>query len=245
MKPMLKYRGGKSKEIEFLEPHIPSYRGRYIEPFFGGGAMYFHIEPNTAVINDINAPLMDFYREVRDNYSALRTELDGLEAKYNENRQAFEALKAQHPEERVEDRNEALYYWIRDMYNGRIAPRFLDATIYYFINKTAYSGMIRYNAQGEYNVPYGRYKNFNTHLITAEHASLLQNTDIRTGSYEAVFNDATTEDFIFLDPPYDCIFSDYGNEEYRDGFGEDSHRQLAEDFFNLPCQALLVIGLTP
>ncbi len=245
MRPMLKYRGGKSKEIVFLQPHIPVYHGRYIEPFFGGGAMYFHLEPHAAVINDINEPLMAFYRGVRDNYAVLRAELDGLEMEYNANRQAFERLKAQHPDDRVEDRNDELYYRIRDMFNGRIAPEYLDATIYYFINKTAYSGMIRYNAQGEYNVPYGRYKNFNTHIITPEHSALLQNADIRSGTYEDVFNDATPDDFIFLDPPYDCIFSDYGNEEYRDGFGEASHRQLAEDFYNLPCPALLVIGLTP
>ena len=137
MRPMLKYRGGKSKEIEYLEPHIPAFQGRYIEPFFGGGAMYFHLEPRVAVINDINAPLMNFYRGVRDSYPELRAELDALQAEYDGNRQAFEALKAQHLENRVEDRNEALYYRLRDMFNGRIAPEYLDATVYYFINKTA------------------------------------------------------------------------------------------------------------
>ena len=68
MKPILKYRGGKSKEIPFLMPYIPQYEGRYFEPFFGGGAMYFHIEPERAVINDINTKLMDFYRAVQQNY---------------------------------------------------------------------------------------------------------------------------------------------------------------------------------
>lgn len=53
------------------------------------------------------------------------------------------------------------------------------------------------------------------------------------------------DDFVFLDPPYDCAFSDYGNDEYKDGFNEDSHRRLANDFANLPCKALMVIGRTP
>lgn len=53
------------------------------------------------------------------------------------------------------------------------------------------------------------------------------------------------DDFVFLDPPYDCIFSDYGNQEYKDGFNEESHRRLANDFANLPCKALMVIGRTP
>ena len=53
------------------------------------------------------------------------------------------------------------------------------------------------------------------------------------------------DDFVFLDPPYDCVFSDYGNEEYKDGFNDDSHRKLAQDFKNLNCRALMVIGRTP
>ena len=63
--------------------------------------------------------------------------------------------------------------------------------------------------------------------------------------YREIFNQAQPDDFMFLDPPYDCIFSDYGNEEYREGFNEASHRALAEDIRNLPCRVLLVIGKTP
>ena len=245
MRPMIKYRGGKSKEIPLLVEHIPHFNGRYIEPFFGGGAMYFHLEPEQAIINDINTRLMDFYIGVRDDYPIVREELDGIEAQYNANREAFDALKRLHPDERVEDANEALYYHLRDMYNGIIELEFHQATLYYFINKTAYSGMIRFNARGEYNVPYGRYKNFNTRMITEDHQHLLANTDIHNEDYRAIFELANPDDFIFLDPPYDCIFSDYGNNEYRDGFGEDSHRQLAQDFRNLGCPSLMVIGATP
>jgi DNA adenine methylase len=66
MKPLIKYRGGKSKEIPQLIKHIPKYSGRYIEPFFGGGALYFYLEPKKAIINDINSKLMAFYLGVRD-----------------------------------------------------------------------------------------------------------------------------------------------------------------------------------
>ena len=149
MQPIIKYRGGKSKELHTLIPHIPHFEGRYIEPFFGGGAMYFHLEPEAAIINDINTPLINFYKGVRDNYSKLRKELDKLEKVYKKNRKAFDALKALHPNERVEDANESLYYQIRDMYNGLIPSTISRAAIYYFINKTAYSGMIRYNSKGD------------------------------------------------------------------------------------------------
>ena len=105
--------------------------------------------------------------------------------------------------------------------------------------------MIRYNARGEFNVPFGRYPNFNTQILTEEHSLLLQRAEIFNTDYSEIFNMARQDDFIFLDPPYDCIFSDYGNDEYKEGFSEESHRQLANDFHNLNCRALMVIGATP
>ena len=245
MKPMLKYRGGKSKEIQHFLDHMPDYHGRYVEPFFGGGALYFYLEPQDAIINDINTQLIGFYRGVAEDYQQVHEELVQLEARYRANRADFDQLKAQTPDQRVEDRNEGLYYEIRDMFNGIIPARYSPATIYYFINKTAYSGMIRYNARGEYNVPFGRYKHFNTNLVTTEHSHLLQNAQILNADYSEVFDMVEPDDFVFLDPPYDCIFSDYGNEEYRDGFNEAAHRLLAERFRQLNCRALLVIGRTP
>ncbi|WP_374761651.1 DNA adenine methylase [Staphylococcus pseudintermedius] len=115
---------------------------------------------------------------------------------------------------RVSDPNEELYYWIRDQFNNKVLPVYCYSTIYYFINKTAYSGMIRYNSRGEFNVPYGRYANFNTELVNENHLKLLKNSDIRNESYENSFNISNEKDFIFLDPPYDTVFSDYGNEMF-------------------------------
>ena len=66
MKPLLKYRGGKSKEIPNIEKHIPKFSGKYIEPFFGGGALFFYLEPQKAIINDVNSKLMDFYKGVKN-----------------------------------------------------------------------------------------------------------------------------------------------------------------------------------
>ena len=245
MKPIIKYRGGKSKEIHLLTPYVPHYTGRYIEPFLGGGAMYFHLEPHHAIINDINTRLMNFYLAVQQNYPMLSEELAQIERIYTANCEAYNTQKKKHPDKRVKDRNEALYYQLRDMYNGLTRPRYSEAALYYFINKTAYSGMIRFNSRGEYNVPYGRYKNFNTSLITEQHHQLLLNTEIHNTDYREIFDIAQPNDFVFLDPPYDCIFSDYGNDEYRDGFSEASHRQLANDFHNLNCRAMMVIGATP
>lgn len=225
--------------------HIPRFTGRYIEPFLGGGALFFHLEPRQAIINDINSKLMTFYRGVRNDYDALRVELDEIERIYTENRKEFDALKAKYPDERVEDKNEELYYKLRSMFNGTITKEYSDALLYYYINKTAYSGMIRYNAQGEFNVPFGRYQHLNTQLVSLSHSRLLQRAEIFNTDYSDIFNLCEPNDFVFLDPPYDCIFSDYGNKEYKEGFNEDNHRRLANDFVNLPCKALMVIGRTP
>ena len=243
---MIKYRGGKSKEIPTIMWKVPRFRGRYFEPFFGGGALFFQLEPREAVINDINPQLMRFYTAVRDNYYSLRHELDEIEQLYATNRAEFDYLKSKHPLERVEDKNEELYYHLRAQYNGTEPKQYSDALLYYYINKTAYSGMIRYNAQGEFNVPFGRYGNLNTKSVTILHSNLLKRTEILNEDYSIVFNLTSADDFMFLDPPYDCIFSDYGNQTYRDdGFNEEEHRRLAQDFKNLSCKTLMVIGKTP
>lgn len=244
MNPMIKYRGGKSKEIAHFVNNMPSEYNRYIEPFFGGGALYFYLEPENAIINDVNTKLYSFYQQMKDEYPVARKQLDELQMLYEKNQKEYEQLKGQRPDERIENKNEALYYKMRDMFNHKINSEYLDAVVYFFINKTAYSGMIRYNANGEFNVPFGRYKNFNTKLITDNHYELLRKTSIYNADYSEIFSMAGNDDFIFLDPPYDCVFSDYGNETYKDGFGEDEHRRLANDFINLPCKALLVIGKT-
>lgn len=244
MKPIIKYRGGKSKEINNFIEFIPNQYDRYIEPFAGGAALFFYLAPNAALINDINSRLVNFYSAVRENFDSLKAELTRLELTYRSNQMEYEQIKMKDKSRYVENKNEALYYLLRDMYNGIIEKKYLDATLYYFINKTSYSGMLRFNSKGEFNVPFGRYKNFNTQLVSEEHSELLKRTEITNEDYSEIFNRCTVNDFVFLDPPYDCIFTDYGNIE-QNGFTEDNHRRLAQDFRNLESRSLMVIGKTP
>jgi len=234
MKPLVKYRGGKSKEIPHIIKHIPEYRGKYIEPFFGGGALYFYLEPKKAIINDINSKLISFYNGIKTDFESIQNELTQLEKIYTINRIKFEELKSKTPELRVDDDNEALYYQIRDMFNDLTKKKFSDALLYFFINKTAYSGMIRYNSKGEFNVPYGRYSNLNTTLVTENHSKLLSKAKIYNVDYRHIFELAKEDDF-----------SDYGNIEHKDGFNEKNHIELANAYKNLSCKALMVIGRTP
>lgn len=241
-KPIIKYRGGKHKELPYFERYIPSKINTYYEPFLGGGAVYFYLAPQKAYLADVNDNLIHFYNDLKINFDIVKHELSSLQSIYETNRHDFEELKKSHQDEHVKDKNDSLYYSIRDMYNGIIPSQYRYATLYYFINKTAYSGMVRYNSKGKFNVPYGRYKNFNTSLLTNNHRKLLDRGRFNCESYENSFNLAKSDDFIFLDPPYDTTFSDYGNKK---DFGETEHRKLAEDFKQLSAPALMVIADTP
>lgn len=243
MNPVLKYRGGKSREIPRFLQYVPNDFDRYIEPFFGGGALYFYLESKNAIINDVNERLMLFYRQLRDNYPEIRVQLDEIQQIYEANQAEYKKLKANSPDIRVPNANEELYYEMRNRFNHPDNV-YLDGVVYFFINKTAYSGMIRYNNNGEYNVPFGRYPNLNTQLVTEQHSRLLQGAELYSLDYKSIFDMASVNDFIFLDPPYDCVFNDYGNIDMMNGFDEAEHRRLAEDFKNLPCRALMVIGKT-
>lgn len=243
MKPIIKYAGGKSREIEVIKRFIPKYKGKYIEPFFGGGALYFYLEPEKAIINDVNSKLIEFYLGVRNEFSQIKKELTSLEKQYVTNRNDFEKRKGI-SDVKVEDANEKLYYQMRDFFNNNSKSDFHPATVYFFINKTAYSGMIRYNKEGKYNVPYGRYKNFNTELVSENHSNLLKRSEIYCEDYKKIFDMSDEDDFIFLDPPYDCVFSNYGNKEMVNGFTEEMHKKLSENFKNLKAKALMVIGKT-
>lgn len=244
MKSILKYAGGKSKEIPSFREHIPNQYDTYIEPFLGGGAVFFHLEPEKAILNDKNQKLIQFYREVRNSYSELSKELTDLGNVYKVNQLDYMQRKALTPDKRVPNANEKLYYDMRKQFNYPDGT-YIHGTVYYFINKTAYSGMIRYNKSGEFNVPYGHYANFNPDIVTKEHSELLQRAELYNTDYEEIFSKTTAKDFMFLDPPYDCVFNSYGNNDIPDGFSEDEQRRLAENFKNLSCRTLMIIGKTP
>lgn len=244
MKPVIKYRGGKSKEIDYLKKYFPKEYDRYIEPFFGGGAVFFYLEPQKAIINDINEKLIHFYLDLKNNFDLLKEELKSIQNIYDNNQKEYNGIKAQFPNERIPNKNENLYYELRKEYNHSTG-KYLFGTLYYFINKTAYSGMIRYNSIGEYNVPFGRYKNFNTDLVTTEHNKLLRRTDIYNLDYQMIFDMANENDFVFLDPPYDCTFNDYGNAFQEDGFDDREQRRLCSAFKQLNCKAVMVVAKTP
>lgn len=242
MKPIIKYPGGKRQEIPYILPRIPSYAGRYVEPFFGGGAVFFALEPQNAIIGDTNERLMSFYRQVRDSYNSLKSEIDELSFIYNSNESEYRAAVAASPQKCAKNANEELYYAIRRMFNEGDEIMYSDAAMFYFLNKTAFSGLVRTNRQGEFNAPFGRYKKLDADALSEAHSRLLQKTTVLCGDYSDTLRQCRADDFVFLDPPYDSVFTNYGNGK---NFEEDDHERLAAAFRALPCKAMLVIGKTP
>lgn len=223
MKPILKYRGGKGGELSKILPLIPQY-ATYIEPFFGGGALFWKLSPPKAVIGDRSGHLMRFYRQLRDESGLVLKEIESLLLRYAE-------------KPRMQEK-ERFYYAMRELYN-QPEGKLTTAALFYFLNKTCYAGLLRYNRRGAFNVPFGKYKSIPQLSITPEHIHLLQRSKLVCGDYTAAMQGASSDDFIFLDPPYDATASSYENP-----FDACEQERLAMDFKNLSCPALMIIGKT-
>lgn len=216
LKPIIKWSGGKKDELNKFLQYIPENYDTYLEPFIGGGAVYFHINPDKAVISDVHKELIDFYQSIKQGYS-------NDIYKFMEN----------HPN------NEETYYKVRSYNNNDMLD---NAKRFYYLRKTCFRGMLRYNSKGEFNIPYGRYKNYNFEDIkNKEYEELLKRTEIYNESFEYIFENYNKEtNFMFLDPPYDSEFTDYG----YCSFGRDEHIKLSEYFKRTKIKCLMIIGKT-
>ena len=218
MKPIIKWSGGKSDEIPFFEKYIPCDYKLYLEPFIGGGSVYFHLEPKKAVIADIHNELIDLYQNIKDG---------------NAN-EIFKFME-------INKNEETTYYNIR---NEMIIENTLDnAKRFYYQRKTCFRGMLRYNKNGKFNIPFGRYKNINYQCLNnTNYEKLLKRTEILKKSFEYIFENYNDENnFMFLDPPYDSEFTDYGYCK----FGKDEQKTLAKLFKETKIKCLMIIGKTP
>lgn len=216
MRPLVKWSGGKRDELEHILPHIPEF-DRYIEPFVGGGAVYFHLAPQQAVISDVHKELVALYRSIKDGHA-----------------QAIYDFMTAHPNTEEE------YYKVRD----DMAPTndLERACKFFYERKTCYRGMLRYNKKGKFNIPFGRYKTMSfEELLDPAYTNLLQRTDVRCAGFEEIFREFDDPgNFVFLDPPYDSTFTDYGYCQ----FGKEDHRKLAECFKTTKNKCLMIIGGT-
>ncbi|WP_375467459.1 DNA adenine methylase [uncultured Nostoc sp.] len=228
VKPFLKWAGGKRQIVPLIENNLPkNYNSQtYYEPFLGGGALLFTLQPKKAVINDSNTELINCYKVVRDSVDEL---IDNL--KFHKN-------------------NEEYYYAIRDWdreesFQDRTPVQRASRII--FLNKTCYNGLFRVNSQGQFNVPFGKYKNPNIlDLAVLKAVSKYLNDNqitILNLDFQEVLKDAKRGDFVYLDPPYDPISDTASFTGYDvNGFNKDEQIRLKEIFDNLDkrgCKILL------
>ena len=206
-KPILKWAGGKTQMLGDLLPKVPSSYGRYIEPFLGGGAMFFALQPEQAVIADSNPELINLYRQVANHVDDVVCQLK----KYENTQEMFYTVRGQ---------------------DWTMLPEAEAAARTIFLNKTCFNGLYRVNKKGRFNVPFGKYKNpkiCDEEGLKAASAAL-KKAEIVCGDYLLVLEHyAQPGDFVFLDPPYLPIseYSDF-KRYTKEQFYEEDHVELAK-----------------
>lgn len=210
-KPPIKWAGGKSQLLTQLRPLFPPEFSRYSEPFVGGGAVFFDLQPTEAVLIDSNFELINFYQVIKQDLDAL---LDDLRKHQNK---------------------EDYYYYLRALDPAQMdsvarASRFL------FLNKTGYNGLWRVNRQGRHNVPYGKYKNpqFLDEDNLRQVSQALNSARLVWGDFSEVLKYAVRGTFVYFDPPYHPLTRTANFTSYTsDAFDEKDQYRLAEVFRKL------------
>lgn len=210
--PFVKWVGGKGKLRSVLDTMLPDGAElmRHVEPFVGGGAMFFGRQPERALLCDINRDLIGTYEAVRDDVEGVIRGLHKLAPLHGKDH----------------------YYEVRERYNARLGrSKSQRAAMFIYLNKTCFNGLHRVNRKGQFNVPMGRYKNPKIVDPTAlrSASAALRTATLKCGAFQDLLREARPGDFIYLDPPYEPItrtanFTGYAS----DGFSQDDQRELRD-----------------
>src|SRR4028119_1712547 len=219
-RPFLKWAGGKTKLIQQYTPYFPKDYKTYYEPFLGGGAVFFSLNPTVAALTDINAELVNTYRCVKDNVEELIELL--VEHQLRHSKDYYYQVRQHHCHTKLEQAARLIY-----------------------LNKTCFNGLYRENSQGEFNVPIGKYKNpkiCNPPLLRAVSAAL-QKAQLEVRPFEDILNYArSSKDFVYFDPPYYPISSTSNFTGYsRYSFSQDKQIRLKEVFAELAHRGVKVM----
>jgi DNA adenine methylase len=219
-RPFLKWAGGKSRLIAQYQSYLPQQYQTYYEPFIGGGALFFHLQPPRAILSDINPDLVNVYICIRDHVEEV---IQGLQ---------------QHSANHDQD----YYYQIRANVPSSSTER---AARLIYLNKTCFNGLYRVNAQGRFNVPMGRYKNpkiCDPELLRAA-AIALRETIVLERPFESILHNQTLpQDFIYFDPPYHPLSETSNFTSYsRHAFATQHQIQLRDVFAQLAKQGVQVM----
>lgn len=226
--PIIKWAGGKRQLLEAIRSRIPRDYNRYFEPFFGGGAVFFSLEPRNGYINDINPRLMNFYEQVRSNTEPLISENKKLDKEFRE------YTSGEVGDE--EQSSEAFYYEKREEFNSLredegCCNELREAVLFLFLNRYCFNGLYRENEKGEFNVPIGSKPTpvaaIQSRIRRARR--VLHGTEISTKDFRYVREYVEENDSVFLDPPYPAEsrtaqFNEYG----EGGFGEENQKTVRD-----------------
>lgn len=215
LSPVVKWVGGKRQLLNYITPLLPKNFSTYVEPFVGGGAVLFNIQPKKAIINDYNAELINVYNVIKNNPDELISLLQEHE-KLNSQEYFYQI--------RSLDRSDTYY----SMSSIDKAARII------YLNKTCFNGLFRVNQAGQFNSPYGKYKNpniVNRPLVLAM-SKYFNNNDIRimNGDYKEALKNLRRGAFVYFDPPYMPISSSSSFTGYTEnGFGKQQQIELKEE----------------
>ncbi|NNE19342.1 MAG: DNA adenine methylase [Myxococcales bacterium] len=210
--PFVKWVGGKGRLLSQLRPLLPSgvEQMRHVEPFVGGGALFFARRPRRALLTDINPTLVS-------TYAAIRDDVDGVIA-------GLRKLAGRHSKQ--------WYYEVRERYNqNHRLSKSKRAAMFIYLNKTCFNGLHRVNRKGEFNVPVGSYKNpriLNEDALRAA-SEALRGADLRCASFDMLLENAKPGDFIYFDPPYEPVSATASFTSYASGgFSQDDQTRLRD-----------------
>jgi len=210
-RPFLKWAGGKTRLLPEILSLVSDTFERYIEPFLGGGALFFELNPNKAILSDANRELIICYQVVRDHPIELLQHLRSMPT----TRESFYEIRKLDPEK---------------------LTRIQRAARLIYLNKTCYNGVYRVNRRGEFNAPYGNYQKVRFDEENIRMASqVLRNADLISGDFEPILLKlAKPGDFVYLDPPYPPLggYSDF-KRYVKDFFEVKDHVRLAKVVYEL------------
>lgn len=223
VEPFLKWAGGKSQLLEQFKPLFPkegTYK-RYIEPFTGGGAVFFYLEPKDAIISDLNKDLIEAYKIVKSHPKELIELLKKYEKKHSKQ----------------------FYLKIREEYNFDKLDKINKAAHLIYLNKTCFNGLYRVNSKGEFNVPFGQHKNFSVNeagILSAN--KILKKTKIEHTDFTQVLKNAKKGDFVYFDPPYYPLNAGSNFTTYtKENFLEKEQEKLKETFKKLDARGCILM----
>lgn len=230
--PFVKWVGGKRQLITHIAKLMPKKFTHYYEPFVGGGAVLFGLQPKKAVINDVNSELINVYSTIKNNLEELILDLQTHknEADY------FYEIRAR---DRVKN--------YAELSNIQRASRVI------YLNKTCFNGLYRVNSKGKFNTPFGKYKNPNivNEVVLRAVSSYLNSNDITLLSqdFNTIFTDIPVETFVYFDPPYDPVSKSSNFTSYNQkGFKETDQirlRNLCNELNEQGVKFLLSNSATP